>query len=113
MDGTGVSIAIIDSGIGDSPDLDKNKIVYSYDFVTGHLGRASDQYGHGTHIAGIIAGNGKSSTGNDFVYRFLGIAGGANLVNLRVLDENGEGNDGDVIAAIERRSRSRTSTTSG
>ena len=76
LDGTGVSIAIIDSGIGDSPDLDKKKIVYSYDFVTATGPAAADKYGHGTHVAGIIAGNGKSSTGNDFVYRFLGIAGG-------------------------------------
>ena len=102
LGGSGVGVAIIDSGIGDSPDLEKKQIVYSFDFVTGKAGNAVDQYGHGTHIAGIIAGNGKSSTGADYFYRFLGIAGGVNLIDLRVLDENGEGTDANVIAAIQK-----------
>jgi serine protease AprX len=62
---------------------------------------ANDQYGHGTHVAGLIAGDGLSSTGPFFSKTFKGIAPGANIVNLRVLDENGAGTDSLVIAAID------------
>jgi serine protease AprX len=99
LDGTGVGVALIDSGIAASSDLNANNVVYSQDF-TG-LGSAVDQYGHGTHVAGIIAGSGAaSSAANDF-YTFKGIAGNASLVNLRVLDQNGAGTDSEVIAAIQ------------
>jgi serine protease AprX len=59
-----------------------------------------NQYGHGTHIAGLIAGNGASSTGSGYTRTFKGIAPGANIINLRVLDQNGAGTDSTVIAAI-------------
>src|SRR4030088_3399522 len=61
-----------------------------------------DQYGHGTHIAGLIAGDGLSSTGWFFTRTFTGIAPGSNIVNLRVLDANGGATDSQVIAAINQ-----------
>ncbi len=57
---------------------------------------ASDAYGHGTHVAGIAAGGVTTRAG-----RFSGVAPGAHLVNLRVLDGKGQGTTSDVIAAIE------------
>src|SRR5208283_1699143 len=63
---------------------------------------ASDQFGHGTHVAGLIAGDGLISTGPFFTKTFKGIAPGANIVNLRVLDQNGAGTDSLVIAAINQ-----------
>jgi serine protease AprX len=99
LDGTGVGVALIDSGIAANSDLNANNVVYSQDF-TG-LGSTVDQFGHGTHVAGIIAGNGAASTGANDVYTFKGIAGNASLINLRVLDQNGVGTDSEVIAAIQ------------
>src|SRR5689334_4987402 len=103
--GSGIGIALIDSGISSVADLrgggllNSSRIVYSQNFVPTAT-NASDQYGHGTHIAGLIAGNGASSTGISYFRTFKGIAPKANLVNLRVLDANGAGSDSMVIAAI-------------
>src|SRR5207245_6005593 len=62
----------------------------------------NDQYGHGTHVAGIIAGNAAGSTGPSYTHTFRGIAPNANLINLRVLDQNGQGSDSLLIAAIQQ-----------
>lgn len=103
LDGSGIGVAVIDSGIDDIPDLHGAKygIVYSQDFVPSPVRYAGDQYGHGSHVAGIIAGNGSRSTGWNYSYTFKGIAPGVRLINLRVLDQNGQGTDSQVIAAID------------
>jgi serine protease AprX len=73
--------------------------VYSESFVPGDPSTV-DKYGHGSHVAGIIAGNAAlSSTG---VYSFRGMGESLERVNLRVLDANGAGTDGAVLAAIDR-----------
>src|SRR5215510_6801465 len=102
LDGSGVGVAVIDSGIADHIDLhsiadpNKSRVVYSESFVPG-VSNATDQYGHGTHVAGLIGGDGVSSS--NF---YSGIAPGVNILNLRVLDANGVGSDSAVIAAIQR-----------
>ncbi len=102
-DGKGVGVAVIDSGISDHSDLKisgqftSSRVVYSATFVGGN---SSDEYGHGTHVAGIIGGNGSSSTGMFFTTTFRGVAPNVNLINLRVLDKNGAGTDSGVINAI-------------
>jgi serine protease AprX len=98
-DGTGVGVAVIDSGIVDIPDLhgQQSRIIYSQDFVGGG---AVDKYGHGSHVAGIVGGGGKNSTGSQYSYTFKGVAPNVNLIDLRVLDQNGQGTDSNVIAAI-------------
>jgi serine protease AprX len=102
LNGTGIGVAVIDSGIIDIPDLhgQSNLIVFSQNFVGGTSGSATDQYGHGSHVAGIIAGTGTNSQGSNYFYTFKGIADNVKLVNLRVLDQNGAGTDSQVIAAI-------------
>jgi serine protease AprX len=102
--GTGVGVAVIDSGIYAHNDLrtssgTSSRIVYSQSFVTGLTG--TDLYGHGTHVAGIIGANGSDSTGSNFSRTFNGIAPNVNLINLQVLDQNGAGTDSNVIAAID------------
>src|SRR6202040_3529571 len=91
--GAGVGVALIDSGLSNNLDLNQgilpvSRVVYRQSFVPGNSS-SSDQYGHGTHIAGLIAGDGLSSTGWYFTRTFMGVAPGANIVNLRVLDANG------------------------
>jgi serine protease AprX len=102
--GTGIGVAVIDSGIYAHDDLKTangsgSRIVYSQSFLPGL--NASDQYGHGTHVAGIVGSNGKDSTGPSFTRTMKGVAPNANLINLRVLDGNGAGTDASVIAAID------------
>src|SRR6266481_3418184 len=104
--GTGVGIAVIDSGVGSVDDLNSDgnlqpsRVVYSQSFVVGDTSTA-DGYGHGTHVAGIIAGNAyDSTTGYKGVYR--GIAPKAQIINLRALDSSGSGTDSTVIAAIQQ-----------
>src|SRR5262249_43611400 len=60
----------------------------------------NDLLGHGTHVAGIIAGNGYNSAGLTYYHTFYGIARRANIVNVRVLDDQGLGTVSNVIAGI-------------
>ena len=99
-DGTGVGIAVLDSGIDPnhtSMTLESgsaSRIAFSKDF-TGE-NRTDDLYGHGTHVAAIAAGNGSVSNG---AYR--GIAPNAKVVNLRVLNSQGRGTVSTLLAAID------------
>jgi subtilisin family serine protease len=96
LDGTGVGIAIIDSGVTSwHDDLGAERVVHFKDFVAGQPA-AYDDYGHGTHVAGIIAGNGYDSAG-----KRVGIAPGSSLVVFKVLDGTGDGYISNVIAAID------------
>src|SRR5882724_6594589 len=101
LDGTGVGVAILDSGIYPHSDLlsasgNSSRVVYRQSFIGG---TAQDDYGHGTHVAGIVGGNGKASGA---AHTFHGIAPGVNLIDLRVLNESGGSTDSIVIAGIER-----------
>lgn len=105
--GSGIGVALIDSGVNSHRDLlttgllQLSRVVYNQSFVPGSSS-AADQYGHGTHIAGLIAGNGASSTGWIYTKTFKGIAPGAKIINLRVLDQNGTATDSTVISAINK-----------
>jgi len=98
--GRGIGVAVIDSGIYSShPDI-SGHVVYSQDF-TGE-GTTSDLYGHGTHVAGIIGGDGTDSDCPSCFLTYKGIAENVNLINLRVLNRYGFGTDSNVIAAIQK-----------
>jgi serine protease AprX len=104
LDGTGQQIAVIDTGVWPHDDL-----LQSNPKVPGNQGNrlislytnpkatdALDHYGHGTHVAGIIAGNGYNSSG-----QYIGIAPNAMIVSVKVSDNLGSANEGDVIAGME------------
>src|SRR5437016_3962995 len=82
--GQDIGVAVIDSGIADVTDLPN--VVKTVDFTVSPIPGRADPYGHGTHVAGILAGSGLSSS-----YRYLGIAPMAHLINHRVLDQKGAG----------------------
>jgi len=92
VDGRGVNVAVLDTGI-DNEHLDLTNIVLEKDF-TGE--GTDDENGHGTHVASIIAGSGKSSAG---LYR--GVANGSKLFDIKVLNKNGSGYLSDMIAGLE------------
>jgi serine protease AprX len=107
--GSGVGVAIIDSGITSWHDdltyrgnsskvltVNGQRVAAFVDFVNGHT-TPYDDSGHGTHVAGIVAGNGYDSTSNGRA----GIAPNAHLVSLKVLDAYDRGVISNVIAALE------------
>jgi len=100
LDGTGIGVAVIDSGINSSLGDLSGRVAYSKNFDTS-TSTTSDLYGHGSHVAGIIGGNGASSSCSDCFITFKGIAPNVNLINLRVLDQNGVATDSEVIQAIQ------------
>ena len=96
--GQNIVVAVVDSGVSPHAAL-KEKIVANVSFVTGDSS-TDDTFGHGTHVAGIIAGSGSAASKVTALYTG-GIAPGAKLVNVRVLGDNGVGYTSDVIAGID------------
>ena len=101
-DGTGIGVAVIDSGIHDSNDFHDlsghQRVVYSKDYAGGGT---DDFYGHGSHVAGIVGSSGKGSTCSNCTRTFRGVAPNVKFINLRVLNSNGVSTDSQVISAIQ------------
>ncbi|MDD1723085.1 MAG: S8 family serine peptidase, partial [Methanothrix sp.] len=95
IDGRGITVAVIDSGIDKNhPDL-VGKVVAEKNFLSDEI-TADDLLGHGTMVAGIIAGSGAASGGE-----YRGIAPGADLISVKVIDGQGDGKVSDIIAGME------------
>ena len=94
--GRGVSVAIVDSGFDSNRDL-APAIAGFWDFTRGGIpSRPYDDYGHGTHLAGLIASQGSESSSE-----YAGIAPAVRLYGLKVLDKFGRGRSSDVVKALE------------
>ncbi len=91
--GTGVTAALLDTGIALHPDISSRLAAFK-DFLK-QSARPYDDSGHGTHVAGCLCGNGGCSNG-----LYSGVAPGCRIVACKVLDENGEGSVSDMIAGI-------------
>ena len=101
-DGAGVGVAVIDSGVtawhddlGETGIPGSQRVDRFVDFVNGHT-TPYDDHGHGTHVAGIIAGNGHDSGGAR-----SGMAPRARLVVMKVLGSSGQGHISNLIAALD------------
>jgi len=94
--GTGVNISILDTGIDDThPDLDCGRIALEHDFTDDSTTDDLYVYGHGTHCAGIAAGERNTTTD------VSGVANNATLFNAKVMNRDGVGYDSWVISGIE------------
>jgi serine protease AprX len=92
--GTGITVAVMDTGIVYHPDFD-NRVILFKDF-TSRRTIAYDDNGHGTHVCGIIGGTGFTSRG-----KYMGMAPGVKLIMLKVLDKLGNGNTSQVLQALQ------------
>ena len=92
--GEGITVAVIDTGVTQVPDLKLTKFVEGYDFVNDKK-NANDDNGHGTHVAGTIA----QSTNNG--YGVAGVAHQAQIMPLKVLAASGGGTVADIAEAIK------------
>ncbi|MBL1105829.1 S8 family serine peptidase [Streptomyces sp. 5-8] len=92
--GKGVKVAVLDTGVDTRhPDL-KNQVVASKNFTP--AADATDHFGHGTHVASIVAGTGAKSGG-----KYKGVAPDAKLLSGKVLDDTGSGDDSGILAGME------------
>lgn len=100
LQGQGVGIAILDSGVNDTSDLTTmigtNRVLYSVRVNDDINQTPDDGYGHGNHIAGILAGNGSASAG-----KYMGIAPGVNLINVKVSNDDGSGRTSRIVAGMQ------------
>ncbi len=113
VSGNGVTVAVIDSGVGTQLDFDgsngsllggvlgllSSRVLTQVSFVPGAGG--NDDCGHGTHVAGIIAGNGASSSGLLCYNTYSGVAPQANIVSVKVLNAQGGGTVSQVVSGIQ------------
>jgi serine protease AprX len=100
LDGQGVTVAVVDSGFSSNLDFQVYggggaRVVAAADMVSTPPD-TNDGYGHGTHVGGIIAGNGNQSNGAR-----TGVAPGANLVNVKVADANGMSYASDLVDGLQ------------
>jgi len=100
IQGQGIAVAVVDSGIAPHQDntsaLVTNRVLTHVDFTNSGSTSIDDANGHGSHVAGIIAGNGSKSRG-----AYLGIAPNANLVDVKVTDDKGRGSTSNVVAGLQ------------
>jgi serine protease AprX len=92
--GQGVTVAVLDTGIDYLPDF-AGRLVGGVD-LSGEGNAFQDSYGHGTFVAGLIAGNGASSNG-----QYSGEAPGANLVSVKVAGASGSTDLGNLISGLQ------------
>jgi serine protease len=99
--GRGVTIAVLDTGVAyrnwgpfyESPDFKQTRFVSPHDFVAGNA-FPLDRNGHGTFVAGVIAESTNNGVG------LTGVAYGASIMPVRVLDANGEGKESTIADGI-------------
>ena len=99
VQGQGITVAVVDSGIAPHGDLldgaENSRVVAQVDF-SGGQSPPDDYNGHGSHVAGTIAGSGAKSGGT-----YIGVAPKVNLVDVKVTDDQGASTTSDVVAGLQ------------
>lgn len=95
--GEGIGVAVVDTGLCLHKDFTEgtNRVKGFYDLIHGRT-EPYDDNGHGSHVAGIIGGNGFLSNG-----KYTGVAPKCDLIGIKVLDQKGDGNISDVLAGLQ------------
>jgi serine protease AprX len=93
--GSGVTVAIVDSGIGDTGNSDFGKRILTNVSFNSHAAYTIDKFGHGNHVAGIVGGNGANSAG-----KWMGVAPEVNLLNVKFSDDTGQAKEKDLVDAL-------------
>jgi serine protease AprX len=102
IQGQGIGVAVVDSGINWQTDLYTyqgiNRVVANVAFNNGYNQTAMDAFGHGSHVAGVIGGNGRSSSG-----LYIGVAPQSNIINVKVNDDTkgGSGTAKSVVQGLQ------------
>lgn len=100
--GQGIGVAVVDSGVNFQGDLytimGRNRVTGNVGFNSGYNITTFDAYGHGSHVAGIIGGNGRASNG-----KYIGVAPQVNIINVKVSDDlnNGAGTASSVVKGLQ------------
>jgi serine protease AprX len=100
LQGQGVGIAVVDSGINPNGDfytnMGVNRQIANVRFNTDYNQSTSDGYGHGTHVSNVAAGDGSDSNG-----KYIGVAPMANIINVKVSNDDGSARASDVILGLQ------------
>ncbi len=102
LQGQGIGVAVVDSGVNWQADLyttmGQNRVVANVGFHNGYNATTFDAYSHGSHVAGIIGGNGRSSDG-----AYVGVAPQASIINVKVSDDlqSGAGTALSVVQGLQ------------
>ncbi len=100
IQGKAIGVAVIDSGINPNGDLytlmGVNRQVADIRFNSDYNQSTSDGYGHGTHVSGILAGDGSESGG-----KYIGVAPMANIINVKVSNDDGSAMMKDIVAGLQ------------
>jgi serine protease AprX len=100
LQGNSIGVAVVDSGVNPNGDLyttaGVNRLVANIRYNTDYNQSTSDGYGHGTHVSSIIGGDGSESGG-----KYIGVAPMANIINVKVSNDNGSATMKDVISGLQ------------
>jgi serine protease AprX len=100
LQGQGIGVAIVDSGINPQQNLytimKQNRLVASVQYNGGYNQTIYDGFGHGSHVAGIVGGNGARSGG-----QYIGVAPLVNLINVKVSNDIGISKSSDMVAGLQ------------
>jgi serine protease AprX len=98
--GTAIGVAVVDSGVNPNGDLytsaGVNRQVADVRFNSDSNQNPSDGYGHGTHVASIVGGDGSESGG-----KYIGVAPMVNIINVKVSNDDGSARMNDVVAGLQ------------